>query len=757
MTSFDLHLLGWHDFQKLCHTVAREILGQTVVGFINANDAGRDGAFYGSWSPSGGESYQGNFVIQAKHTALPNRSLTVSLIADELDKVERLVAQGRCDVYVLMSNAKLTGRSERVITDALAARGVRQTLILGSTWFNETISANSRLRMLVPRLYGLGDLTQILDERAYRQASAVLNSMRTDLAKLVRTESYERAARALDEHGFVLLSGAPMTGKTTIAAELALAAADAFDTSVVALDDAAELSDRWNPDERQLFWLDDAFGATQLNQYLASSWQRATPRVKAAIDAGSKFVLTTRDYVLRSAWPHLKPGSFPLIEGARVIVDVADLTIEERRQILYNHLKHGRQDRQFLLRLRPHLDALASHTGFTPELARRLADPAFTAQMGRPTGLVLERFFDQPREMLESIFAGLDVDSTTALGLIFLGRGWLPSPIKLDKQASELIDRLGGSLGGVTRSLDALKGSLVSLVMRGPDQGWVFAHPTMIDAYSTLLRNPELLHLLIGGFSIEALLNQTTCGDLGIDNALVIPPQLWAAVMDRLHEPYKGPDAWRNRNRRQSYLARQCAPEFQLAYFERFPALLESLSEPGLMLEADPDNDLVVTLHRNGVLPESVRHRFAGHLIDYCIDGIDGAVLWSDGLRSVLNDEERRLLRRRLRSEVFERPHSAVYEFTSAYSGGDDPEDFSAPLEDFANGIEREFPGDGRAARAAARIRELRWEWIEEHDEPSSQSGGPTDTYRAGASLSVPISGERSVFDDLIPSSLPKS
>ena len=144
-------------------------------------------------------------------------------------------------------------------------------------------------------------------------------------------------------------------------------------------------------------------------------------------------------------------------------------------------------------------------------------------------------------------------------------------------------------------------------------------------------------------------------------------------------------------------------------------------------------------------------------LIDYCIDGIDGAVLWSDGLRSVLNDEERRLLRRRLRSEVFERPHSAVYEFTSAYSGGDDPEDFSAPLEDFANGIEREFPGDGRAARAAARIRELRWEWIEEHDEPSSQSGGPTDTYRAGASLSVPISGERSVFDDLIPSSLPKS
>ena len=432
MTNFDLHLLGWHDFQKLCHTVAREVLGQTVVGFVDTNDAGRDGAFFGSWTPCGQESYEGNFVIQAKHTSVPTTSLTLSLIADELDKVERLVAAGRCDVYVLMSNARLSGESETAIEKALASRGVKQTLILGATWFNQTISESSRLRMLVPRLYGLGDLTQILDERAYQQASAVLNSMRTDLAKLVRTESYERAAAALEQYGFVLLSGAPMTGKTTIAAELALAAADAFDTRVVALEDASELRDRLNPNERQFFWLDDAFGATQLNWHLASSWQRATPRVRAAIAAGSKFVLTTREYVLRSALPHLKPGAFPLLEGARVIVDVADLTIRERRQILYNHLKHGGQDRQYLKLLRPHLDKLASHGGFTPELARRLADPMFTRDMRWPTAAALERFFEQPREMLESIFQGLDNDSVAALGLIFLGRGWLPSPIQPD-------------------------------------------------------------------------------------------------------------------------------------------------------------------------------------------------------------------------------------------------------------------------------------------------------------------------------------
>ena len=235
--------------------------------------------------------------------------------------------------------------------------------------------------------------------------------------------------------------------------------------------------------------------------------------------------------------PHLNPSSFPLLQASQVIVDVADLTIQERQQILYNHLKHGRQDEQFLRRIAPHLEALACHDGFTPELARRLADPIFTAHLGQPTEAALREFFDSPRELLESILETLDTASIAALGLIFVGRGWLPSPIELDELGSELLIRLGASLGGVTEALLALDGSLVSLVVRDQSQGWVFAHPTMIDAYAKLLRNPEFLHLLIAGFTIDALLSQTTCGDLGIENTLAIPQHLWPLVMDRIREP----------------------------------------------------------------------------------------------------------------------------------------------------------------------------------------------------------------------------
>ena len=74
--------------------------------------------------------------------------------------------------------------------------------------------------------YGLRDLSQILDSRAYSQAQKLLATLHDDLAKVVLTRSYERAARALRRHGFVLLLGEPASGKTTVAATLAMAAID---------------------------------------------------------------------------------------------------------------------------------------------------------------------------------------------------------------------------------------------------------------------------------------------------------------------------------------------------------------------------------------------------------------------------------------------------------------------------------------------------------------------------------------------------
>ena len=119
--------------------------------------------------------------------------------------------------------------------------------MFGSTWICEKIRENKRLRMLVPRIYGLGDLSQILDDRAYQQAKALLASLREDLSKVVLTAAYRRAAEALDRHGFVLLVGEPAAGKTTIASMLSMAALDQWGSSTLKLDDPGKVVEHWNP------------------------------------------------------------------------------------------------------------------------------------------------------------------------------------------------------------------------------------------------------------------------------------------------------------------------------------------------------------------------------------------------------------------------------------------------------------------------------------------------------------------------------
>jgi adenylylsulfate kinase-like enzyme len=233
---YNLHNLGWHSFQQLCLAIAREILGQTVESFLDSADAGRDGAFAGVWKPLQGEALSGRFVIQCKFTSKRDKNLSLPDVKDEVAKARKLVEDDRCDCYILMTNAGLSGSISEDVEGLFKDAGVKQVRSFGSTWICQQIQESKRLRMLVPRIYGLGDLSQILDERAYSQAKALISSLREELSKVVLTTAYRRAAEALNHHGFVLLIGEPAAGKTTIASMLSMGALDQWGVSTLKLD-----------------------------------------------------------------------------------------------------------------------------------------------------------------------------------------------------------------------------------------------------------------------------------------------------------------------------------------------------------------------------------------------------------------------------------------------------------------------------------------------------------------------------------------
>lgn len=752
---YDLHSLGWHSFQQLCLTIAREILGQTVESFLDSNDGGRDGAFAGIWTLHGHESLSGRFVIQCKFTSKQDYNLRASDLSDEVAKTKRLVDEGRCDCYILLTNAGLSGKEAEKIENLYQRTGVKQVLLHGSIWICQQIQESKRLRMLVPRVYGLGDLSQILDERAYGQAHALLASMREDLSKVVVTGAYKRAAAALDKHGFVLLIGEPAAGKTTIASLLAMAALDQWNASTLKLDDPGKVVKHWNPDEpSQFFWLDDAFGVTQYESDLVRGWNHILPQIRTMLRKGAKIVMTSRDYIYNRARKDLKESAFPLMRESQVVIDVHDLTTDEKRQILYNHLKLGRQSKAFRTRVKPHLEHVAAHPRFIPETARRLADPLFT------DGLSIDRyslreFVEKQERFLQEVLQGLDSDSKAALGLIYMRNDGLESPIELQESESHVLERLSSSLGGCVTALESLNGSLVQHAHVGGNSIWRFKHPTIGDAFAGLLvQNPELLGIYVQGSPTEKLIGRVTCGDVGLENAVVIPKALFPLMLRRLVEfsataEYKSPwlSTWGAKHRVQRFLAWRCSKDFLSLYVEKHPALLDRVSQPGLFLSAVSEVDLAVRLHDYDLLPEDNRRKFIATVSGYAVEGEDLYALEDRDLRGMFTDAEFEELQLRVRNKLLPRLDSVRRNWQFNHSSDESAEEHMQPLLDSFRTLRKEFGDYPEVVKIVERETEYANDWIAEHM-PDQRDVAPKRTL-GEVQTSDDFEDGRSIFEDV--------
>jgi hypothetical protein len=720
---YELHTLGWRDFQSLCLTITREILGQTVQSFLDSRDGGRDGAFAGTWDVAGGEQLRGSFVIQCKFTSKNNSVLRPSDLKDEVRKAERLVGRGLCDSYVLMTNAGLSGVVEEKIKDLFTSSGVKHVTTLGSSWISQQIHENKRLRMLVPRLYGLGDLSQILDQRAYAQARSILDSMSEDLAKVVVTATYRRAVDAIGKNGFVLLIGEPAAGKSTIASMLAMAALDQWNASTLKLDDPGRLNDHWNPDEpSQFFWLDDAFGVTQYEEPLVRRWNHILPHIKPMLRKGAKIVMTSRDYIYNRARKDLKESAFPLLRESQVVIDVQELSSEEKCQILYNHIKLGSQPRSFRTEIKPFLNEVAINPRFIPETARRLSDPLFTKEIVMNKDSITQ-FVERREQILLDILHSLDDNSKAALALIYMRKGQLRSPIQLCDSEKQSLERLGSSLGGCITSLEAMKGSLVLTSHAQGENVWQFRHPTIGDAYAaSLLLNPEHLGIYIEGSAPEKLLDSVTCGNVNIEKAVVLPSSLYSLMLSRLSEltqskQYKSSGLARDSGKRELYvfLANRCSKEFLDFYLSSNPNLLCEVAEPGLMLEAVPEVRLAMRLYEAGLLPEDKRKQFVETVTNYAVEGQDAAALNNQGIRLMLTHSESEELNRRMQSELLPRLEDVRREWQSNYYSDYDPEEHIQPFLDLVDALDRLIGKASLATKLVEQQERLARQWIDEN------------------------------------------
>lgn len=670
LAPYPLHLLGWNAFQDLAVSVAEVCLNRPVQTFLPTNDAGRDGAFIGRWAD--GES-GGRSTIQCKFTSRAGHNLSLSMLEDEISKVKRLVELGEADDYIIITNHPVTGESDLAIKAAFLAAGVKQCQIFGADWINRQVRSSPKLRMLAPRLYGLGDLHDLLDGRAYQQAQMILSAMGDDLQRIVVTDAHRQSVRAIEEHSLVLLLGAPAAGKSTIGASIAVGAADRWQCSTIRATSPDDLQRHLNPEGGQFFWIDDAWGSKQYQKQTAEAWNQVFPLMHSAMRRGTRFLITSRDYIWRSAKSDLKMSSLPVLNKSQVVIDVHQLSNGERAQILYNHLKLGDQPQQFRTAVKPYLPALSTRDDFLPETARRLGSTFFAKNL-TPSSHVLTEFFAKPRDFLKETVTGLSAQCRAAIAVVFLNGGKVRSPVS----AAELeaaANAFGVTVSAVREELDALNGSVLLMAMDELGPYWTYKHPTVSDAFSAYLAgSQELIELYLKGARAETILFEVVCAGEQIQGApLVVPAPLNELLVSKIENVEVT-----SLRVFMSYRSNRAVNEMLIA---RRPDVLKGFTHFTAPISEDQDTSLLSKLYRQGLLSEDHRQNFVRSVMDALTEEADSSFLEGPYLDEILTEAEMSEYIKTARDEVIPNIDTYVENRASSWDREYPPEDHFEQLE----------------------------------------------------------------------------
>jgi hypothetical protein len=750
--TYNFHTLGWYQFQKLCAAVLTDYLGQTVQTFSPGNDEGRDAAFSGEWKTVRGERLAGSFTFQVKYSRYPERPLTLGILAPELAKARDLVRRGLSDNYIVLTNHIVTGQRATALQSAVQAElGCKSVHVYGPNWLTDAIRDSSHLRMLVPRVYGLGDLGEILDQRAYEQAKAILSWM-PSLKTIVTTDAMQRAARMLTQHRFVFLVGDAMVGKTTAACSLAIGALDHLGLRVLKVRTAEEFARHWNSDKgaKQFFWIDDAFGETIYDDTLTRAWGRHLDVMSAALDRGACIVMTSRSYIWRAASDAIKSYAFDPFKKNEVVIRLEDLTSDEQAEILYNHIRMGTQPTSFKAQLGPHLPELAMVRPFYPEAARRLANPAFTASLSldRPT---LTEYFSNPKDILLDIVTRLGPSQKALLALIFARGGSLPAPLNLSDGDRALISRFGTTEQSISEALLPLSNGFIrNVIDLDGVASYQFTHPTLGDAMAEMTASrPEWLEIYLAGATTVSILMQTNAGGLSEEGVSIpLPAIYYDTVICKIAEYIRDPKGW-GPAYWIGYLKRRAGRAFLKRALELCPQAFEGHRYYDDFEPKDDDFLAVcLRLNRYGLLAEDIRLQAVSRMRRYLNRSL--TFLDAPKLRPLRTDEERAVLL----AEVAARPEhhiaSMIDSIDENYSSSDDPDPFYAEAFEYIEHLSQAFPHNlhvehacqAKKAELDEHVAELQFEYENRDRTPITNNFN----FAKGDTVDRP---ERNIFSDV--------
>lgn len=327
MPSYDFLILQPNEFEDL----ARDLLQKKDGIFIESFTTGRDGGIDLRYASDNGK----NTIVQAKrYKSYPS---LLAVLKKEVPKVEKI----KPNRYVLVTSVELTPGNKNEIKEMFAPYIKDTSDILGRNDLNNLLNQFPDIEKQHHKLW-LGStavLERILNKRIENWSQMELEETRKDISVFVMNGSFGDALDILKENRYVIISGIPGIGKTTLSRMLAYEIlAGGYDEfiKISTMDDAAQkLADG----KKQIFYYDDFLGSSFLEEKENGFEGKLLAFIeKVQREPDKLFILSTREYILRAAKHIYEKINLKNIEIAKCTLDISYYSEDIRAKILYNHL-----------------------------------------------------------------------------------------------------------------------------------------------------------------------------------------------------------------------------------------------------------------------------------------------------------------------------------------------------------------------------------------------------------------------------------
>ncbi|HEB36536.1 MAG TPA: hypothetical protein ENI18_11940 [Candidatus Aminicenantes bacterium] len=350
------------EFEELSRDLLQAELNLRLESFASGRDSGIDLRY------SKGKK---NLIVQCKRYEKYSDLRTG--LKKEAEKIKKLPQQPTR--YIITSSVSLTNKNKNEIKAILTPYIKNNSDIYGRDDLNNLLGLHPSIERKHYKLWlsSVNILSRIQHSKIYNQTSFEEDVIFRNIKIYVQNESFKEALEIIKKNKYVIISGIPGIGKTTLARILVYYfLANGFEEFILLSESIGEGYKLYDKNKKQVFFFDDFLG--KRNFFKANFANNEDARIinfiKKINESKNKIlILATREYILNQAKITFESFEFFSVDTC-CIVDLSKYDKLVRSKILYNHLYFSELDKLYITSIleRKNYLRIIEHPNYNPRI-----------------------------------------------------------------------------------------------------------------------------------------------------------------------------------------------------------------------------------------------------------------------------------------------------------------------------------------------------------------------------------------------------